>query len=156
MGWGSSEQKTSSSVRDERIGAAEGALVIRGSDNVLMSAGDAVSQAAVEEVGDLAKRITDSAEKLGVSSADLAADLAGLMADVVGTQANASLEAREMDVALLDRALTENRNLADASIQNATTLAETKLTGGMGRLDEVVKLGLLIAGAVFAVSAMKK
>jgi len=152
MGFSSSKSKSyvQNITRDERMAASSGGVVIRGSGNVLMSGGDYVSQSAVEEMGASSREIAQAAESLGLHGLNTAKDLSEIIAQLVESQAQAELEAKELDTRLLNLALTSQRNLADAAVQNATRLAETKMAGGINPqvLMQQVLTGVLVAAIV--------
>lgn len=148
---GTSRKATSSSyAEDSRIGAEGGSNVVRGNENLIIEGGEASSITAVEKTAGIAGQAIDTGETVALEGFDLSRDMAELIADVAARQADLSLEARQLDAGLLDTVFTAQKNLADASVENSASLAETKLTGGLNLLASNLTLAIVVGGILYA------
>jgi hypothetical protein len=154
---GNSSSSNQSTVIDERIGAADEAVVVRGSGNKVdrsvtynVTDGGAVEAAAKLGADSqlTAQDALKAATQLGQGAFNLSSNLGGALLDGVA-------EARRKDQEILATVSAQQSALVSKSLENATQLAESAQTGGDAQRNKTflyVSGGLVLA--VVTVSAL--
>lgn len=158
---GNSSSSNTSQVVDERIGASDEAVVVRGSGNAVdrsvtynVTDGGAVEAAAKLGADSqlTAQDALKTATTLGLGAFNLSENLGGALLDGVA-------EARKRDQEILATVSAQQGALVSKSLENATQLAESAQTGGAAQQNKTflyVAGGVVLAGVTLTALVLKK
>ena len=161
FGKGDSKSTTTTNVTDERIGASDEAVVVRGSGNLVdrsvsyhVTDGGAVNAAAKlgADSQNTAQAALSAATALGLGAFDLSENLGGALLDGVAA-------ARQKDQEILATVSAQQSALVAKSLENASQLAESGQTGGAAQMNRTflyVAGGVVLAGVAMTALVLRK
>jgi hypothetical protein len=158
---GNSSSSNTSTVVDERIGASDEAVVVRGSGNAVdrsvtynVTDGGAVEAAA--KLGSDSQLTAQSALKaattLGLGAFDFTQSIGTSLLDGVA-------ESRRRDQEILSTVSAQQSALVEKSLANASQLAESAQTGGDAQRNKTflyIAGGVLLAGVTVSALVLRK